>query len=1677
MRKNLKRFISAFLSIVMAVTTMPSATYAMEEYKSDYEFSSKDITIEYEIENKRTENSKTYITDDGAYYQVSSATPIHEKINGEWQNIKNIDENVSTADDAENVVLELASSYNESEYEKSGIKYENPNQIFYGYPNLNDGVRKINSNDESCIYVTPSIVDDNTVYIYNSTINLKVSNESAGDVYAYPLSVSPTDYLETNGEYTKNKLSYNKNLLLDKSEVIAESDGPCVTLDITKYSSYCSLGILNNNGIALTYENQNGKVASANIPINTVTVTTYYREIGEVDKVIGCETVDTGRGGTVYINDYSCTPIVVRNDLGIFDELEEVDIQTIINPIAIDEYEYDGTNSRTNYFSTLKAAGNEYYWKNCSGNYITFTCVNSDDAVYIGHDTWFEYYKLNVYKNKIEITQGKESESVHPKYTFNQIGDEYRLVQYNDGYNNLVTINYANDKINYIEDGSSRRYKFYYDNNQLKKIGAFYISNDAEEAISVNNQNIEINYFYDIFGRFKSVAYPDGYTVQYDYMSNDSNEDNRLSKISVNDGEKEINHIEFTYRGIKSNILKEYEFVRKTAIETVEISDINRSLYYRIFKKNVSDPNDTDSSYNPSTKIVKYNSKGNVELFKSYDDEEYYIDYEDENVSKIILDETDSQNQVTNGDFNSDTNWSLSDNAKIISKAPNQNNNQPNSTGTEKALKISNAGGEATYTINKFFAKNTLLVFSCSSRCEQTLPTGAENNFYASLYSGNNELKRIEFDYMTEGRWQTDKILVTLPSNVTNLKIKLGCIGMPGACYFDNVQLYKATNSIIVPEIEGFNITRNDNGTTNNIIEVGKENPEFLGKHYEYDENSYISSIDDKGKKVFYQYNKKNGMLMSKGPNVDNSKNATFSYDIDGTLKMVSQIIKVFGNEKKQNVSYTYDDSLLKSISHNGTTYEYDYNNRDQVTSIKVKENESSETDDYSISYKYLKDKVGKVEFGNGSSITYTYDKNVITSTEYDNGKSGEEHQVFKYLYKYTDDGKLSSVNDELNNIIYSYNNDSYSVYKNGELMYSKNGSNAKLFNKSISENTNGSTITSTAPSSTITYNETLDGLQRTTSSSAINKIKKGTLTHDFYKVDSSIIYQDNVNQNNKTTLVQKYVTSVNKRSSTILEKYENTRLKRVWFYEYDDAGRVSKIYKKSLSNVDYSNEDTSISSPDSYSSSDLVHYYEYAEGGEISIELDLEAKKVTYYYYNEGGNLISKYVYSNQNNNDGFSYSIDSKTGEIKIIAKNCSERIKYSYQSNGMTDYLTSFNGNIITYDAAGNPIKYSGNNIYGNVYGDMEWNGNLLTSFTTSNSQYVYTYDAEGKRVSKTYYGYKSHKELPTYIIEYIWNGDKLVGYHTKRYTETNNKSDYELIWDKVIKLNYNGKNLIGASVEANTVNSSLNKYSDMFNWAASTAYSFVSDGQGNITDIYDFNEKIVVSFSYDSYGNITPYYTGSAIRDLYENSSAADNNVSQTILEILRKAVLGAYLDGMFLSIEQGYKGCLYDKETGLYYANQRYYSPSWGRYINANDPMVLKETVGDVYGCNLFNYCKNDPVNNVSLTGFNAPSITTNERVISSFKLNNNNMTSESRATAGELYKINNKMSAASFALNSKQNDNTYYYDRLFNRTNNTVVAPYSPDYIFSRINRDTSTVTKYNIEYRNTPYKIASSID
>ena len=57
--------------------------------------------------------------------------------------------------------------------------------------------------------------------------------------------------------------------------------------------------------------------------------------------------------------------------------------------------------------------------------------------------------------------------------------------------------------------------------------------------------------------------------------------------------------------------------------------------------------------------------------------------------------------------------------------------------------------------------------------------------------------------------------------------------------------------------------------------------------------------------------------------------------------------------------------------------------------------------------------------------------------------------------------------------------------------------------------------------------------------------------------------------------------------------------------------------------------------------------------------------------------------------------------------------------------------------------------------------------------------------------------------------------------------------------------------------------------------------------------------------------------------------------------------------------QSYRGYYYDKETGFYYLNARYYDPELRRFISADDQIA---GVGEsVIGYNLFAYCNNNPV--------------------------------------------------------------------------------------------------------------------
>ena len=62
----------------------------------------------------------------------------------------------------------------------------------------------------------------------------------------------------------------------------------------------------------------------------------------------------------------------------------------------------------------------------------------------------------------------------------------------------------------------------------------------------------------------------------------------------------------------------------------------------------------------------------------------------------------------------------------------------------------------------------------------------------------------------------------------------------------------------------------------------------------------------------------------------------------------------------------------------------------------------------------------------------------------------------------------------------------------------------------------------------------------------------------------------------------------------------------------------------------------------------------------------------------------------------------------------------------------------------------------------------------------------------------------------------------------------------------------------------------------------------------------------------------------------------------------------------------YRGYYYDEDTGLYYCNARYYSPTWRRFISPDDTSYLDPE--SVNGLNQYCYCGNDPINYADPSG-------------------------------------------------------------------------------------------------------------
>ena len=318
-------------------------------------------------------------------------------------------------------------------------------------------------------------------------------------------------------------------------------------------------------------------------------------------------------------------------------------------------------------------------------------------------------------------------------------------------------------------------------------------------------------------------------------------------------------------------------------------------------------------------------------------------------------------------------------------------------------------------------------------------------------------------------------------------------------------------------------------------------------------------------------------------------------------------------------------------------------------------------------------------------------------------------------------------------------------------------------------------------------------------------------------------------------------------------------------------------------------------------------NYYSYDDYGQLTRENNGHYGKTILYTYDNIGNITKAQKY-------------DYTTGTVSGTPTEDT----YVYSTN-YPDRLTSFNGKSITYDNNGCVKTYDGWT-YSWHKGRLKFISKRTASSVSSTSRafiggtsrdYTFTYDAYGQRTLKKYTYFpgsihpRDYMTSCTTAYEYDLHGRLLSD------TRTLNYNDGTIITKKFVFI-YEESEIVGAIFT---------------NFGGTETYYYDKNPRGDVINILDNSGNIVVTYAYDAYGNCTLCYD--------TNSDLADSNPIR-------------------------YRSYYYDKDTGLYYLNARYYNPQWRRFISPDDTAYLD--IESVNGLNLYAYCGNDPINYADPSG-------------------------------------------------------------------------------------------------------------
>ena len=201
---------------------------------------------------------------------------------------------------------------------------------------------------------------------------------------------------------------------------------------------------------------------------------------------------------------------------------------------------------------------------------------------------------------------------------------------------------------------------------------------------------------------------------------------------------------------------------------------------------------------------------------------------------------------------------------------------------------------------------------------------------------------------------------------------------------------------------------------------------------------------------------------------------------------------------------------------------------------------------------------------------------------------------------------------------------------------------------------------------------------------------------------------------------------------------------------------------------------------------------------------------------------------------------------------------------------------------------------------------WEGRQMQTATKGGKTWSYTYNSDGLRTSKT---------NGSTIYSYTWNENRQLS------TMVCGTSSAWFYYD------HEGKPLYMEYVDGND--------------ECSGSYRYILNLQGDVVGLYDLTRDcMAMTYTYDAWGRELSWST------------------------------LNSGYAGLIFNNPLTYRGYIYDRETGFYYLQSRYYDSTVGRFLNADDTNYLGIS-GTVIGWNLFSYCYNDPINYTDRFGYSS----------------------------------------------------------------------------------------------------------